>query len=101
MTDALGPIAWGERSEEPFLGKDFSRKERDYSEDTAQRIDQEVRRVVTFSYESARTILVQNLHILHKVAQALLEKETLDGVEFERIVANMNPVLPEPTSNVA
>jgi ATP-dependent Zn protease len=62
---------------------------------------EKVQRLVVNSYDSARTILVQNLHILHKVAQALLEKETLDGIEFERIVSTMNPVYPAPTSNVA
>ena len=101
MSEAMGPVAWGERSEEPFLGKDFVRQQRDFSEATAQRIDEEVRKLVLTSYESARAILVQNLHILHKVAQVLLEKETLDGPEFERIVSAMNPIYPEPTSNVA
>ena len=101
MSDALGPVAWGSRTEAPFLGRDFASREKDYSEDTAQRIDEEVQRLVVSSYDSARTILVQNLHILHKVAQALLEKETLDGIEFERIVSQMNPVYPAPTSNVA
>ncbi len=101
MSDALGPVAWGERSDEPFLGKDYARRERDYSESTSMRIDDEVRRLVASGYDNARTILVQNLHILHKVAQVLLEKETIDGPEFERIVAQMNPIYPEPTSNVA
>jgi len=101
MSDALGPVAWGERTDEPFLGKDFSRRDRDYSESTAQRIDDEVRRLVATGYDNARTILVQNLHILHKVAQVLLEKETVDGPEFERIVGQMNPIYPEPASNVA
>jgi cell division protease FtsH len=101
MSDALGPVAWGERSEEPFLGKEFTRKDRDFSESTAQRIDDEVRRLVASGYDNARSILVQNLHILHKVAQVLLEKETIDGQEFERIVGQMNPIYPEPTSNVA
>jgi cell division protease FtsH len=101
MSDALGPVAWGERSEEAFLGKEYTRREKDYSESTARRIDDEVQRLVGHGYENARSILVQNLHILHKVAQVLLEKETLDGTEFERIVAQMNPVYPEPTSNVA
>jgi cell division protease FtsH len=101
MSDALGPLAWGERSEETFLGRDFHRKDRDYSEATAQRIDEEVRRIVTQGHELARTVLAQNQHILHKVAQVLLEKETLDGPEFERLVVQMNPIYPAPTTNVA
>ncbi len=101
MSEALGPVAWGAKSDQPFLGRDYGSRDKDYSEDTAQRIDEEVQRLLASSYDSARTILVQNLHILHKVAQALLEKETLDGTEFERLVSQMNPVYPEPHSNVA
>ena len=101
MSEALGPVTWGNRPEEVFLGKDFGRREADYSEATAQRIDEEVRRLVSESYETARSIIMRNLHILHKVAQVLLEKETIDGVEFERIVAGLNPVYPEPHSIVA
>ena len=101
MSEALGPVAWGERQEEVFLGRDFSRRQADYSEETARRIDGEVRRLLQEAYESAHTILVQNLHILHRLAQVLLEKETLDGIEFERIVAALNPVAPEPAQSLA
>ncbi|MES2637925.1 MAG: ATP-dependent zinc metalloprotease FtsH [Myxococcota bacterium] len=100
MSDAMGPVAWGERKDDGYLGRDGGRS-RDYSEATAQRIDEEVKKFVGYGYENARTILVQNLHILHKVAQSLIEKESLDAGEFERLVAQMNPVYPEPTSNVA
>ncbi|MFN7142918.1 MAG: ATP-dependent zinc metalloprotease FtsH [Myxococcota bacterium] len=100
MTD-LGPVAWGERSEESFLGRDYQSERRNYSEATAQRIDEEVRKIVSNGYETARVVLMQNMHILHKVAQVLLEKETIDGQEFERLVSTMNPIYPEPTSNVA
>ncbi|MFZ5480338.1 MAG: ATP-dependent zinc metalloprotease FtsH [Myxococcota bacterium] len=101
MSDALGPVAWGNRSDEVFLGKDFGRTSVDYSEDTAQKIDGEVTRLVQQGYDRARNILVQNLHILHKIAQVLLEKETIDGTEFERIVSGLNPVFPEPDASVA
>ncbi len=101
MTEALGTLQWGERSEESFLGRDYSRAERSFSEATAQRIDVEVRRIVEEGRTHARLILSQNLHVLHKVAQVLLERETLDGVEFERIVMSVNPVLPETASEVA
>jgi len=101
MSDVLGPVAWGERQEEVFLGRDFSRQSREFSEETAQRIDAEVRRLLTEAVATAREILSQNLHILHRVAQALVEKETLDGPEFEKIVANMNPIFPEPRTVVA
>ncbi len=94
MSDDLGPVAWGERQEEVFLGREFGRKSADYSEDTAQRIDVEVRRLVTDGYTHARAILTENVHVLHGVANALLEKETLDGSEFERLVAALVPVSP-------
>jgi cell division protease FtsH len=92
MTDALGPLAWGERSDESFLGREFQRKERDFSEATAQRIDDEIRRLVTEGHTLAHKVLSENLHILHKVAQTLLETETVDGAEFERLVTSLSPV---------
>jgi cell division protease FtsH len=101
MSDSLGPVAWGRRSEEVFLGKEFGRREQDYSEATAERIDDEVRRLVSEAASMARSILTSNLHILHKVAQALLERETIDGPEFERIVTSLNPVFPESATDVA
>jgi cell division protease FtsH len=101
MSDQLGTVAWGEKQEEVFLGRDYTRRSQDYSEDTAQRIDHEVRRLVGDGYELARNVLAQNQHILHKVAQVLLDKETIDGPEFERMVAQMNPLAPEPSSSVA
>jgi cell division protease FtsH len=101
MSEALGPVAWGSRQEEVFLGKDFARREQDYSEATAERIDAEVRRLVQEAYDAARDILARNDHVLHKVAQALLERETIDGVEFERIVSSLDPVFPETTPHVA
>jgi cell division protease FtsH len=101
MSDLLGPVAWGSRQEEVFLGKDFARREQDYSEATAERIDEEVRRLVQDAYDTAREILARNDHVLHKVAQALLERETIDGIEFERIVSSLDPVFPETTTHVA
>ncbi len=101
MSDLLGPVAWGSRQEEVFLGKDFARREQDYSEATAERIDEEVRRLVQDAYDTARGILARNDHVLHKVAQALLERETIDGTEFERIVSSLDPVFPETTTHVA
>ncbi len=98
MSEALGPVALGERDDGGFLGHDH--RIVNYSEATAQRIDEEVRRLLSEGYQTARTLLSDNVHILHKVAQALLERETLDGPEFERIVDGLNPVgLPPRPSN--
>jgi cell division protease FtsH len=90
MSEALGPVALGERDESNFLGQDH--RIANYSEATAQRIDEEVRRLLAEGYQTARSLLSENIHVLHKVAQALLERETLDGPEFERIVDGLNPV---------
>ncbi len=91
MSEALGPVVLGEREESSFLGREYSRRSQDYSEATAQRIDDEVKRLLTDGYARARELLVGNLHVLHKVAQVLLERETIDGNEFERIVDALNP----------
>jgi len=94
MSERLGPVAWDEGEAEPFLGRDFGRKA-GYSEQTALAIDNEVKSIVETAYSRSKSILLSNIHILHKVAQMLLEKETVEGEEFFRVVNNMNPVLPD------
>ncbi len=94
MSESLGPVAWGGGEQEVFLGRDFGRKA-DYSEQTAMAIDREVKSIIEGAYSRSKSILLSNIHILHKVAQLLLEKETVEGEEFFRVVNNMNPVLPE------
>jgi cell division protease FtsH len=91
MSDDLGPLAWGERQDDPFLGRSFNRVQT-YSENTAQRIDIEVRSIVTRSYEIAKKMLTLNIHVLHRVAQTLMERETLDREEFAQIVSDAGPV---------
>jgi cell division protease FtsH len=78
---SLGPLAFGKKEEAIFLGREIA-QHRDYSEDTAIRIDQEVRRIVTKAYESARHILETNHDVLERVAQALLDREVLDAAEI-------------------
>jgi cell division protease FtsH len=85
MSERLGPLAFGEKEEQIFLGREFAQR-RDYSEETARLIDTEVREVVTESYDRARTIVRENLEILHNLANSLLEKEVLDGQQIERII---------------
>ena len=92
MSDVLGPTTLNE-SAEVFLGRDFGRKQ-DYSESTAMKVDQEVKRLCDNAYAQARNILTANMHILHRLAEVLLESETVDGAEFEEVVSGMNPVLP-------
>ncbi len=82
---ALGPLTFGKKEEQIFLGREIA-QHRDFSEDTAIRIDQEVRRLVMDGYEKARQILTDHGDILHKLAEALLEREVLDASEVKLIV---------------
>ena len=82
---ALGPLAFGKKEEAIFLGREIA-QHRDYSEDTAIHIDQEVRRIVTAAYENARNLLENNRDTLERIAQALLEREVLDAAELKLIL---------------
>src|SRR5512136_969545 len=84
MSDALGPMVYGQKEELIFLGREIS-EQRDYSEAVAELIDQEVRRLVADAYDSARKILTQYREKLDLIAQKLLEVETLTRDEFETI----------------
>ncbi|MCD6262754.1 MAG: ATP-dependent zinc metalloprotease FtsH [Deltaproteobacteria bacterium] len=90
MSDKLGPMTFGKQEEQIFLGKEIS-QHRDYSELTAQKIDEEVNRIVTESYDTAHKLLSDNLEILEKIAQSLLEKETLDGNDIDEIISEFIP----------
>ena len=85
MSDKIGPLACGQKEEQIFLGREFSRH-RDYSEETARLIDDEVRGIVTQSYEKAKNILNGNMATLHRLANTLLEKEVLDGSQIDQII---------------
>jgi cell division protease FtsH len=85
MSEKLGPMTFGKKEEEIFLGRDFTQKV-DYSENTAIEIDAEVRRIIQESYHRAKDLLKTNIGLLHKVAETLLEKEVLDGSEIDAIV---------------
>jgi len=85
MSEKLGPITFGKKEEQIFLGRDFTQQQ-DYSESTAVAIDAEVRRIILESYERAKKILTTNLELLHKLAHKLLEKESLDGADIDALV---------------
>ncbi|MDZ7289861.1 MAG: ATP-dependent zinc metalloprotease FtsH [candidate division KSB1 bacterium] len=85
MSDFLGPVAFGKKQEEIFLGREIA-QHRDYSERTAQMIDDEVKRILLEASQHAANILTQNEDKLHALAQALLERETLDGEEIDAII---------------
>jgi len=85
MSPELGPMTFGRKDEQVFLGKDLYHQ-RDYSEHTAIEIDREVRRMIQEAYDTARSLLAEHIDALHAVAEKLLEKEVLDGSEVEAIV---------------
>ena len=85
MSEKLGPMTFGKKEEQIFLGRDFTQQQ-DYSEHTAVEIDREVRRIIQDCYNQAKEILTSNLELLHLVAKELLEKEVLDGAEIDVIV---------------
>jgi len=85
MSEKMGPLAFGKKEEQIFLGREFARH-KDYSERTAQDIDEEIKRIVEESYERAKKVLQENTDTLHNLANSLLEKEALDGDQIEKIV---------------
>ena len=84
----LGPLTFGKKEEQIFLGREIA-QHRDFSEETAIRIDSEVRKIVTEQYERATKIIQENRDTLVRLAEALLEHESLDGVQIRRIVAGL------------
>lgn len=98
MSERLGPMTFGKKEEQIFLGRDFTQT-KDYSEKTAIEIDTEVRRIIMDAYERAKALLQANLEVLHKMAEILLEKEVLDGQEIDDIITHFgkgNGSLAEP-----
>ncbi|MBQ9364457.1 MAG: ATP-dependent zinc metalloprotease FtsH [Schwartzia sp.] len=86
MSDVLGPISFGDSPEhQVFLGRDFN-NQRNYSEDVACEIDKEVRRYIEDAYDECRKIITTNIDKLHTIAQALIERETLDAHELEQLM---------------
>lgn len=86
MSDVLGPISFGEgQDHQVFLGRDFN-NQRNYSEDIACEIDKEVRRYIEEAYEECRRLIVENIDKLHLIAEALMEKETLEEKDLQQIM---------------
>ncbi len=94
MSEGLGPLSFGQKEEQIFLGREFA-QHRDYSEETAVLIDKEVSQFVSEAYEKAKKILQDHMETLHGLAQALLERETLTQDDIDVIIAGDIPVAPE------
>ncbi|MFA4916135.1 MAG: ATP-dependent zinc metalloprotease FtsH [Syntrophales bacterium] len=87
MSDEMGPLSYGKKDEQIFLGREFA-THKDYSEGTAEKIDNEITKIVSGGYEEAKKLLLDNLNILNKLASALLEKEVLNAQEIDVIMGN-------------
>jgi cell division protease FtsH len=98
MSD-LGPMTFGKKEEQIFLGREIA-QHRDYSEDTAIKIDQEVRKLVNKGYTTAKQLISDNRDVLERIARALIEREVLDANEIKMLVENQQlpPVQPPPSS---
>ena len=92
MSESMGPIAFGQKEEAIFLGREIA-QHRDYSEKTAISIDEEVRLIVDKAYNTAKGILQEHEDLLHKISETLIEKETLDGKEIDVIIEATKPGL--------
>jgi cell division protease FtsH len=95
MSDARGPLTFGKKEEQIFLGREIA-QHRDYSESTAVEIDREVKAIVVQGYTTAKAILEQNRDALTRIALALLEREVLDAEQIAALVRGES--LPEPPS---
>ncbi|MEJ2482579.1 MAG: ATP-dependent zinc metalloprotease FtsH [Gemmatimonadota bacterium] len=97
MSDAIGPMAVGDQEHEIFLGRELSQR-RDVSEQTAQLVDSEVKRILDASYASAERVLTENRSLLDDIANALLERETLDADDIRLLEAG-EPLPPLPPAD--
>jgi cell division protease FtsH len=84
----LGPLTFGKKEEQIFLGREIA-QHRDFSEDTAIKIDQEVKSIISEQYGRAKQIIEENRDTMVRLSEILLERESLDGVQIRRIVAGL------------
>jgi len=85
MSDKMGPMTYGQKKDEIFIGRDLG-MHRDFSEDMAKKIDAEVRSIVDVAYKSAKAIVIKYKDKLLEVSEVLLDKESLDGIQLDRIL---------------
>ncbi len=97
MSEDLGPLSYAKGEEQVFLGREIA-QHRDYSEATAQKIDQAIHKLIDKAYKRAQTVLADNLDILHKLAELLLEKETVLGRELDQLIESLRPGIDLPSS---
>jgi cell division protease FtsH len=98
MSDALGPLSYAKGEEQVFLGREIA-QHRDYSEATAQKIDEEINKLIKDAHQRATDVLNENVDILHKLAALLLEKETVLGKELDELIQSIKPGIKLPSKN--
>jgi cell division protease FtsH len=96
MSEVIGPLAVGDKEQEIFLGREFAQR-REVSERTAQMVDAEVKRLIDEAYARATQIISENRELLDRIAVALLDRETIDREDLDRLVRN----LPLPPRNLS
>jgi cell division protease FtsH len=90
MSDRMGPVSFGKKDEQIFLGREMA-MQKNYSEATAVEIDSEIRRIVDENYARVKQMLTDKVDILHRISQALIEKENLTGLQVEEIMQGAAP----------
>jgi cell division protease FtsH len=96
MSEKLGPLSYAKGEEQIFLGREIS-QHRDYSEDTARMIDEEINKLIKDAYQRAGEVLNEHIDILHKLAELLLEKETVLGKELDELIKELRPGIELPS----
>ncbi len=99
MSEALGPLSYAKDEEQIFLGREIA-QHRDYSEETAKKIDEEVNKLIKKCYDQAKNTLNENIDILHQLAELLLEKETVKGDELDNLILSMKPGFELPSKKI-
>ena len=94
LSETMGPLMYDEGGEEVFLGRSAGQTHQGISDDTARKIDQEVRRIIDECYETSQRILEENVDKLHVMAEALMQYETIDAEQIEDIMAGRKPRQP-------
>ena len=96
MSEKLGPLSYAKNEEQIFLGREIA-QHRDFSDETARKIDAEISSLIDATYRQAKKVLKENLDILHKLAELLLEKETVQGKELDELIFSMRPGIELPS----
>ena len=99
MSEVLGPLSYAKGEEQVFLGREIA-QHRDYSEATAQKIDEEVIKLIKDAYQRATDVLNENVDVLHKLAELLLEKETVLGKELDELIQSLRPGIELPSKSI-